>query len=49
MLMQGKNGNTFLQGHYLAVELYFSFSKKIESARKYKYVIIIYRKGDEFL
>lgn len=38
-----------LQGHYLAVEPYFSFSKKIESVRKYKYGIIVYRKGDGFL
>ena len=25
MIMQEKNGDTFLQGHYLTVEPYFSF------------------------
>ena len=29
--MQEKNVKSFLHGHYLAVEPYFSFSKKIES------------------
>ena len=47
--MRGKSINTFARALSILMEPYFSFSKKIESVRKYKYDIIVYRKGDEFL
>ena len=47
--MRGKSINTFARTLSILMEPYFSFSKKIESVRKYKYGIILYIKGDEFL